>query len=681
MPPKPPIHLFSAIAIDQIEVQLDELLATNHTVLQQLREQPDPTWDNFAVPMQTLDRNLQDFWLPIDHLHAVANSKPLRQIYQVCVAKITHYQTTLGQDQTLHACYQKLKNSSEYLHYSPAQQRWVDRALTQQRLLGINLNSTQRQRLQQITSRLAILAQQYVNNVLDATAAWQKHIIDSSQLTGLPDSLLHLLQHQAQQADKSGYLLNLDYPVYAAIMSHADNRDLREEIYHAYMTRASDQGPHAGQFDNSEIMVEMLALRTEMAKLLGYTHYADLSLATKMADSVTEVIDFLQSLVKRARPFAEQEWATLQRYAANTLNLSDLQAWDIAYVSECYRREHYALDEEVLRQYFPLHQVLAGLFTLIKRLFDISIEPITEFDRYCDDIQLYQFCRAGEPIAWCHFDLLARDNKNGGAWVSDCRSRYRLIDGSLVLPVAFLNCNFRPATKNEPVLLSQTEVVTLFHEFGHALHHLLTTIDVAGIAGMLGVEWDAVELPSQFMENWCWQPAVIQSFAKHYQTGQPLPEPLLQALLANRNFNGGLGTLRYIEYALFDLAIHTTPNIDSAQHIQRLLEQVRDRVALLKPPATIRFQHGFIHLFTGDYNYAYAAGYYSYKWAEVLSADAFAAFEENGLFDPHTAQRFLQDILQVSSARPVAESFKAFRNRAPSINALLRHAGFECDIE
>ncbi len=662
---------FSTIKINTLEAQLDKILTDNRLQLQQLTKLPQINWVNFAIPVQTMDMLLEDFWAPISHLNGVQNSDALRDVYQRCIAKITAYSTELGQNSTFYNCYKKLQQSDEFATYSNAQKQWVDKALLDFHLSGVDLPADKQSRFKTIRARLAELTQDFSNNVLDATAAWQKQINGKDTLAGLPDSALAMLQQTATQKDLLGYLITLDFPIYHAVITYADNRALREELYIAYMTKASDQGPKAGEFDNSKLMVEILQLRQELAQLLDYHNYAERSLVTKMAESADQVLKFLHDLSTKSKSHAQEEVNTLQEYAKQKFSIDQLQAWDFAYISEKYKQDFYALSDEALREYFPLDKVLSGLFEITSRLFNIEIKQTDSFDSYHKDVLFYQIYQDNKLIAGFYLDLFARDKKRGGAWMADCRSRWLQADGTQQIPIAFLSCNFRPAENGKPALLSHTEVTTLFHEFGHGLHHMLTTETVAGISGIAGVEWDAVELPSQFMENWCWQSESIALISAHYQTGDALPDALLANMLAAKNFNAGIMMLRQLEFALFDMQLHCEKNIKHADQIQILLNQVRGKVAVLLPPTEVRFQHGFSHIFAGGY----AAGYYSYKWAEVLSADAFSLFEETSLFDIKTGQRFLQNILQVGSSRSAAESFKAFRGQEPSTNALLKHSG------
>jgi oligopeptidase A len=667
---------FSNIDITSIEAQLAALLSANRQHVQQLVRLNAPTWQNFAQPVQAMDMAIADFWAPVSHLNAVQNSDALRDVYQRCIAMLTEYSSELGQNEELYKAYKALEESADFKTYNSAQQQWIKKALRDFHLSGVDLEPAKKQRFKDIKARLADLSQTFSNHVLDATAAWQKHILDKTELQGLPESSLAMLQQIAKSKSLEGYVITLDGPVYQAVMMYADDRSLRQELYMAYMTKASDQGPNAGQFDNSQIMVETLRLRQEIAALLGFACYSERSLFTKMADTVEEVIHFLNDLAEKSVPFARREVAELNRYGREKFGLDAIASWDFAYVSEKYRQEHFSLSDEILREYFPLETVLSGLFTIVGKLFGITISADLDFDSYHPDVRLYNVQKDGEHIASFYFDLFAREKKRGGAWMADCRSRWQKTPETQEIPVAFLTCNFRPSTQDQPALLGHGEVTTLFHEFGHGLHHMLTTQTIAGISGISGVEWDAVELPSQFLENWCWEEESIRLISAHFKTGEPLPHELLGSMLAAKNFNAGITMTRQLEFALFDMAIHSDVTIDKAEKIQAHLDAVREKTAVITPPREVRFQHAFGHIFAGGY----AAGYYSYKWAEVLSADAFSLFEEKGLFDQFSGECFLKNILQVGSSRPAAESFAAFRGREPDVQPLLRHSGLTGEL-
>ncbi|WP_305856953.1 oligopeptidase A [Balneatrix alpica] len=660
---------FSAIRPEQVLPAVEELIRSNLEQIDALAEQADPNWQSFILPLEQANDRLNQAWSPVSHLNSVMNSPELREAYNAALPKLSDYGTRLGQHQGLFRAYQSLK-AKYYETLSPAQQKALDDALLDFRLSGIDLPAEQQQRFAQISSRLSELSSQFSNNVLDATQAWKKHITDVQLLAGIPESGLGVLRQQAEQAGLEGWLISLDFPSYYPVLTYCDNRALREEVYTAYCTRASEQGPNAGEFDNSSLMEEILSLRQEEAKLLGFNNYAELSLATKMAESTDQVVSFLEQLAEVAKPAALAELAEVRAFARDELGIDDLQAWDLGYAGEKLRQQRYALSQEEVRPYFPAPRVVQGLFSVIHKLYGVEIHQVADVDLYHPDVRFFELRRQGHPLGYFYLDLYARANKRGGAWMDECRVRRRLADGSLQLPVAYLVCNFTPPVGDKPALLTHDEVTTLFHEFGHGLHHMLTQVEVASVSGINGVAWDAVELPSQFMENFCWEPEGLALIAGHYQTGEPLPQALLDKMLAAKNFHAALMMLRQLEFALFDFLLHRDYQAGKTS-IQALLEQVRAQVAVLLPPGYNRFAHAFSHIFAGGY----AAGYYSYKWAEVLSADAFAAFEEEGIFNPATGQRFLQNILEQGGSRPAMELFKAFRGREPSIDALLRHCG------
>jgi oligopeptidase A len=497
------------------------------------------------------------------------------------------------------------------------------------------------------------------------------HLDDAARLQGVPDSVCETLRQQAQSRQLDGYVLTLDIPCYLPVMQYASDRELRQELYQAYSTRASDQGPGVGRWDNSAVMVEILAARPEMAHLLGFANYAELSLATKMASEPAQVLEFLQSLAEKCRPVALREFQELQRVAQQIDGLQPLEAWDVPYYSEMLRQQRYDISQQQLRPYLPVPKVIAGMFEVANRLFGVNFERDEAFQSYHADVTFYWVLRDGEIIAGFYLDPYARENKRGGAWMADCRNRYRNADGELQHPIAFLTCNFTAPHGDAAALLTHDEVTTLFHEFGHGLHHMLTRIEIADVSGINGVAWDAVELPSQFMENWCWQKPALDLISGHFETGEPLPEALLDKLLAAKNFQAGMMMMRQLEFALFDFRLHLSDSIDSSLDIQRLLDSVREQFAVIPVPAFNRFQHGFMHIFAGGYG----AGYYSYKWAELLSADAFSRFERDGIFDAGTGADFRREILEAGGAREAAESFRAFRGRDPDSDALLRHSG------
>jgi len=661
---------FSQIRPEQIEAAVDQLLADNRAAIDKLvAELEEPDWDNLIAPLEAMNDRLSQAWSPVSHMNSVVNSDALRDAYNAALPKLSQYWTELGQNQGLFKAVEKLANSPRYQQLSEAQRKVIDNHLRDFRLSGIALPEAQQQRFAEIAQRLSELGTKFSNNVLDATGGWSKLIEDESELAGLPPMALAAAKQLAEAKEQQGWLLTLDFPSYFAVMTHADNRELRREVYEAFATRASDQGPHAGQWDNSEVMDELLSLRQEKAALLGFSNYAEYSLATKMAETTDQVVGFLTDLAEKSLPQAQKEYQELRDFAAEQ-GLDDLQAWDVTYYGEKLKQARYAISQEELRPYFPYDKVKSGLFAVANKLFDIEIEKVAEFDSWHKDAELYQISRKGELIARFYLDPFAREKKRGGAWMDECRVRRRLDDGALQLPVAYLVCNFNPPVGDDPALLTHNEVTTLFHEFGHGLHHMLTRIESADVSGINGVAWDAVELPSQFMENWCYEPEALALISGHYQSGEALPQALLDKMLAAKNFQSGMLMVRQLEFSLFDFKLHLEYQSGKTD-IQQLLDQVRSQVAVVTPPAFNRFQHSFSHIFAGGY----AAGYYSYKWAEVLSADAFSRFEEEGIFNIDTGSAFLHNVLEMGGSREAMDLFKAFRGREPQVDALLRHSG------
>ena len=663
---------FSQIRIDDIEPALDALLAQNRARIAQLTASTEPaSWDNFVAVMEELDDALEQMWAPVSHLNGVQNSEALRGVIERCLPKFSEYSTELGQNPALFARYKQLRDGAQYARLTDAQRKVIDNAIRDFHLSGIDLPEAQKKRFGDIKKRLAELANTFSNHVLDATQGWFKHFTSQQQLPGLPATALNAAAGAAKAKGLDGFVITLDFPLYFPLMTYCDDRALRAEVYTAYVTRASELGPNAGTWDNSALMVEILALRSEIAQLLGFANYAERSLATKMARSTDQVVGFLRDLADKSKQVAQQDFAELSQFARDQHGVESLQPWDISYYSEKLRQARYAISDEELRPYFPVDTAIAGMFAVVQKLYGIEFRAVEQFDTYHPDVKLFEIVKDGATIARFYFDLYARDGKRGGAWMADCRIRRRRSDGSLQLPAAFLTCNFMAPTDTQPSLLSHNDVTTLFHEFGHGLHHMLTQVDVAAVSGINGVEWDAVELPSQFMENWCWEQDAIPLISKHYQSGESLPDSLLQKMLAAKNFQSGLQMLRQLEFALFDFLLHMQPPPRDAAGIQRLLDDVRQQVTVVPVAAFNRFQHSFTHIFAGGY----AAGYYSYKWAEVLSADAFSAFEENGIFDRATGEKFLATILSQGGAHDAMQHFVAFRGREPKVDALLRHSG------
>jgi len=659
---------FSRVSPDHVEPAVDSLLEDNLAEIDRLLTAGRPrSWESLIEPLEALEHRLSRTWAPVAHLNAVVNSASLREAYNNCLPKLTRYTTQLGQNENLYHAYEEVRKSAAASDL--ARTAVLDHALRDFRLSGVALPAEKKARFRDVMERLSSLQAKFEENLLDATNAWSRQIMDEKRLEGIPGSVLDRAREAARKKKLKGWFFNLDFPTFYAVQRHAKDRALREDFYRAWTTRASDAGPDAGRWDNTAVMIEILALRQEAAGLLGYSNYAEYSLATKMARSVDQVMSFLEDLAARCRPAAMAEIAELEALAGHPL-----AAWDVPFYSEQMRRQRFSISEEELRPYFPADKVLEGLFETARRLFGIHIEQAPLPDTWHDDVRYYQVSDTAGPRGGFYVDLYARQKKRGGAWMDDCIGRARLQDID-DLPVAFLVCNFLPPSGDRPALLTHEEVVTLFHEFGHTLHHLLTRVPYPSVAGINGVAWDAVELPSQFMENYAWQPEVIPMISGHYRDGKALPPQILSRLIESRNFQAAMQMVRQLEFALFDFRIHSADGPIGTAELEAHLQRVRREVAVVSYPEFNRFAHGFSHIFAGGY----AAGYYSYKWAEVLSADAFSAFEENGIFDPTTGQRFLERILEVGGSIEAADAFVAFRGREPSPGALLRQSGIATD--
>tara|TARA_R110002110_G_scaffold415561_2_gene651011 strand:+ start:246261 stop:248294 length:2034 start_codon:yes stop_codon:yes gene_type:complete len=654
-------HVVPAITqmIEQNKLAVRELLDTNMHY----------TWDNLLSPIEELDDSLSRAWSPVSHLNSVCNSDAMREAYNACLPLLSDYSTWMGQHEDLYAAYQQIAGAEVFSTLTTAQRKAINNALRDFRLAGVSLPAEQKQRYKELRQRLSELGSRFGDNVLDATNAWSREA-SLEELTGLPETALASARQAAEQAGKDGYLINLEFPSYFPVLTYCDNAELRREVYTATSTRASDQGPNAGQWDNADIIREILDLRLELARLLGFDNYAQLSLATKMADTPEQVIEFLDALGLKSRPQALQDRQELQAFAQQTFGITSLNAWDVSYYSEKLRQQRYAVSQEDIRPYLPINRVLSGLFDVVQRLYGIEVIEIIDFDKHHDDARLFEIRQDKEAIARFYLDLYARADKKGGAWMGDCRVR-RDTGAGLQIPVAYLVCNFTPPVGDTPALLSHNELTTLFHEFGHGLHHMLTQQSVAAVSGINGVAWDAVELPSQFLENWCWEPEALALISGHYQTDEPLPTDLLEKLLAARNFQSAMQMMRQLEFALFDFRLHAQWTGGDEAQVQRLLDEVRSAVAVFQPPSFNRFQNSFSHIFAGGY----AAGYYSYKWAEVLSADAFSRFEEEGIFNAETGADFRRHILETGGSEDAMALFVAFRGREPEIDSLLRHSG------
>jgi len=663
---------FSKIKPSHAEPAMDQLLAEGRKLVAQLLESGEsPTWDNLIQPLEEHDDRLGRAWSPVSHMNSVVNSDELREAYNACLPKLSEYATEMGQNQGLYAAYKAVAEGDEDL--DEAQRKVLENALRDFHLSGVDLPGDKKARYKEISQELSKLTSKFEENLLDATNAWSKLITDEAELSGLPESALGLARQIAEQRDEKGWMLTLDFPSYLPVMTYADNRELRREMYEAFSTRASDQGPHAGKWDNSKVMEQILALRHELVGLLGFANYAERSLAKKMARSPEEVIGFLQDLAKRSHAQAQRDLDEVRGFAQDEFGADTLEAWDIGYYSEKLRQSRYAFSQEELKPYFPETKVVPGLFAVVEKLYGIQISEIQGVETWNPDVRFFEIRDAdGSERGQFYLDLYARQKKRGGAWMDGCIDRL-FTETYDQIPVAFLTCNFSPPVGDKPALFTHDEVETLFHEFGHGLHHLLTRINYPAVAGINGVAWDAVELPSQFMENWCWEREALDHISGHYETGEPIPEELYNKMKAAKNFQSAMQMVRQLEFSLFDFRIHLEYDPAKGGRIYDILNEVRDQVAVIKPPEFNRFPHSFGHIFAGGY----AAGYYSYKWAEVLSADAFSLFEENGIFDRKTGQAFLNNILEQGGSRDAAELFVAFRGREPEIDALLRHNGIE----
>ena len=661
---------FSKIKPEHIQPAVEQLIQECRKTTEQVLNQPNFSWENFCQPLAEVNERLSRAWSPVSHLNAVKNSPELREVYQACLPLLAEYGTWVGQHQGLYNAYLQLKNSAEFANYSQAQKKAIENSLRDFELSGISLPTEQQKRYGEIVTRLSELNSQFSNNVLDATMGWEKIVADENQLKGLPESALQAAKQSAQNKGVEGYRFTLEIPSYLPVMTYCENRQLREEMYRAFVTRASEQGPNAGKWDNSAVMEEILTLRVELAKLLGFEHYTDLSLATKMAENPQQVFDFLENLAVRCKPQGEKELAELEEFCKMTENVTALEPWDITFYSEKQKQAQYSINDEELRPYFPEDRVLSGLFELIKRIFNIRAVERFGVDTWHKDVRFFDLIDETDEVRGSFYlDLYAREHKRGGAWMDDCIGRKRKADGSLQKPVAYLTCNFNAPIGDQPALFTHDEVTTLFHEFGHGIHHMLTQIDIGEVAGINGVPWDAVELPSQFLENWCWEEEALAFISGHYETGEPLPKEKLTQLLKAKNFQAAMFVVRQLEFGLFDFRLHLAEPREGL--VLDTLKAVKAEVAIVKTPEWVRTPHSFSHIFAGGY----AAGYYSYLWAEVLSADAFSKFEEDGIFNRETGQSFLDNILTRGGSEEPMVLFERFRGRKPTLDALLRHKG------
>lgn len=658
---------FDQLKPEQVTPAITQLLDEYRALIARLEnDTTSPTWANFIEPLDDAAERLARAWSQVSHTNSVVNTPELREAYNENLTKLTAFSADLSQNEKLYARYKQLRAQPEFAGLNAAKKKIVENELRDFRLGGAELPEDKKVRFKAIQEELSALTTKFEENVMDSTDAYALFVEDKAELAGIPDDVLQTAKEAAEKDGKAGWKFTLHFPSYLPVQQYADNRDLREKLYYAYATKAAEFGKP--ELDNTDLIKKILQLRHEEASLLDYANYAEASLATKMADSPQQVLDFLRDLSRRAKPFAEKDMADL-RACAKRLGIAELQAWDASYVSEKLRQERYAFSDQEVKQYFPEPTVLQGLFRVISTLYGVEIAK-KDAAVWHQDASFYEITKNGALVGQFYIDLYARDKKRGGAWMDEAITRRRKAHG-IEAPVAYLTCNFSAPVGGKPALFTHDEVITLFHEFGHGLHHLLTQVEDYGVSGIKGVEWDAVELPSQFMENFCWEWDVLQHMTRHVDTGATLPRELFDKMIAAKNFQAGMQTVRQVEFSLFDMLIHCAFDPQGQKTALQLLEEVRDEVAVIRPPAYNRFPNNFTHIFAGGY----AAGYYSYKWAEVLSADAYSLFEENGVLSKATGEKFWREILAQGGSRPAMESFVAFRGREPSLDALLRHNG------
>ena len=665
---------FNEIKPEHVSPAIDYLIAKGRGLIEALATSTEaPTWENFALKLEDHSEKISRAWSQVGHMNAVVNSPELREAYNENLAKLTDYSSDMSQDERLYAKYKAIQANAAFASLTLTQQKIINNEVRDFKLGGAELPEAQKARFKAVSEELSKLGSKFEENIMDNTNDFAQYVKNVADLAGLPTDAIDAAQAAAKAEEKSGYKFTLHFPSYLPVLQYCENRAFRETLYRAYATRASEfSKPDENgtpKWDNTKLISDILKLKKEEAQTLGFKNYAELSLATKMADSPKQVVDFLNTLAKRAKSYAERDMAELTEYAKK-LGIIDMQAWDVAYVSEKLREEKYAFSDQEVKQYFPESKVLAGLFKVTETIFGVQVQK-AEAPLWHPDAAFYQISdAAGKPIAYFYLDLYARNNKRGGAWMDEAITRRKKTNG-IELPVAFLTCNFSAPVGGKPALFTHDEVITMFHEFGHGLHHMLTQVDEYGVSGIKGVEWDAVELPSQFMENFCWEWDVLRHMTAHVDTGTQLPKELFDKMVAAKNFQAGMQTVRQIEFSLFDMRLHGDFDPNGKLTALDLIEQVRDEVAVVRPPKWNRFPNSFSHIFAGGY----AAGYYSYKWAEVLSADAYSLFEELGVLSEQAGSRFKEEVLAKGGSRPAMESFVAFRGREPSLDALLRHNG------
>ncbi|MFB9214064.1 oligopeptidase A [Vibrio sinaloensis] len=664
---------FSQIKPEHVKPAVEQVIAECRAKIEQvLQDNTTPSWDNVVAPIEEVDDRLSRIWSPVSHMNSVVNSDELREAYESCLPLLSEYGTWVGQHKGLFEAYKAIKADASYQALTQAQKKTITDSLRDFELSGIGLPADEQHRYGEISKRMSELSSKFSNNVLDATMGWAKHVADEKELAGMPESALAAAKAAAEAKELDGYLLTLDIPSYLPVMTYCDNQELRKELYEAYVTRASDRGPKAGEWDNSEIINEQLKLRHEVARMLGFNTYSEKSLATKMAESSAQVLGFLNDLATKAKPQGEREVEELRQFANSEFGVEELFLWDIAYYSEKQKQHLFQISDEELRPYFPEQKAVSGLFEVLKRVFGMTVQEREGVDTWHESVRFFDIFDADNALRGSFYlDLYAREHKRGGAWMDDCRGRRVTLSGELQTPVAYLTCNFNRPVGDKPALFTHDEVVTLFHEFGHGIHHMLTQVETGAVSGINGVPWDAVELPSQFLENWCWEEEALAFISGHFETGESLPKEMLDKMLAAKNFQSAMFILRQLEFGLFDFTLHTEFDPEVGPRVLETLAEVKGKVAVLPSLEWNRFSHSFSHIFAGGYS----AGYYSYLWAEVLSSDAFSRFEEDGIFNTETGKSFLNHILEMGGSEEPMELFKRFRGREPQIDALLRHSG------
>lgn len=664
---------FSEIKPEHVKPAVEQVIAECRAKIDQVLEgNTEPTWENVVAPIEQVDDRLSRIWSPVSHMNSVVNSDELRDAYESCLPLLSEYGTWVGQHKGLFEAYKAIKASEAFNGLAQAQKKTITDSLRDFELSGIGLPADEQHRYGEISKRMSELGSKFSNNVLDATMGWSKHVTDEADLAGMPESALAAAKAAAEAKELEGYLLTLDIPSYLPVMTYCDNQELRKELYEAYVTRASDRGPKAGEWDNTEIINEQLKLRYEISRMLGFNTYSEKSLATKMAENPSQVLGFLNDLASKAKPQGEREVEELRQFAKAEFGVEALNLWDIAYYSEKQKQHLFQISDEELRPYFPEAKAVSGLFEVLNRVFGMSVKEREGVDTWHESVRFFDIFDADNNLRGSFYlDLYAREHKRGGAWMDECRVRRINESGELQTPVAYLTCNFNRPVGDKPALFTHDEVVTLFHEFGHGIHHMLTQVDTGAVSGINGVPWDAVELPSQFLENWCWEEEALAFISGHFETGEALPKEMLEKMLAAKNFQSAMFILRQLEFGLFDFTLHTEFDPEVGPRVLETLAEVKSKVAVLPSLEWNRFSHSFSHIFAGGYS----AGYYSYLWAEVLSSDAFSRFEEEGIFNTETGKSFLNNILEMGGSEEPMELFKRFRGREPQIDALLRHSG------